>query len=387
MIRLDKWPGLVTNASPYAVPPGATVEQVNVQCVSPGQLTVRPGMQAVTLSANSGNTSPVARAFRYQSGSSEHIVYQSRSGQIFSSQFIGTAPGSATVPGAPTVSSVTGSTGTLTVTMAAPASNGGSAITGYEFQYRVVGAASWTSAGVSTTVTKVITGLIDGLRYEVRGAATNIAGIGGFSAASGPWVTLIVTPGAPVNVIATPGSAGQVTLTWQAPANDGGTTITGYQFQTAPDESGVWFYTTTAGNVLSFNVTGLGGASKYNFRVAAISSAGTGAYSAPSATVTTASSGSAPTTVGSFTATSGQTSIALSWGLPGSGSSTLVDYIVRYRLSSLPVSQASYWYTLPANRSYTITGLTPSTSYIVEVAGRNLGGVGTFSSLTRTTTS
>ena len=49
MIQIDKWAGLVTNASPYSIPPGATVEQINVQCLVPGQLTVRPGMQPVTM--------------------------------------------------------------------------------------------------------------------------------------------------------------------------------------------------------------------------------------------------------------------------------------------------------------------------------------------------
>lgn len=47
MIRISKWPGLVTAASPYAIPAGAAVEQLNAQSTTPGQITVRGGMQAV----------------------------------------------------------------------------------------------------------------------------------------------------------------------------------------------------------------------------------------------------------------------------------------------------------------------------------------------------
>lgn len=42
-----QWAGLVTNASPYALPPGAATEQVNLSSSTPGQLTVRGGMQVV----------------------------------------------------------------------------------------------------------------------------------------------------------------------------------------------------------------------------------------------------------------------------------------------------------------------------------------------------
>lgn len=45
-IRINKHAGLLTYASPYLIPPGATVEQTNMQCLLPGQLTVRGGMKA-----------------------------------------------------------------------------------------------------------------------------------------------------------------------------------------------------------------------------------------------------------------------------------------------------------------------------------------------------
>jgi hypothetical protein len=45
MLRISKWLGWVSAASPYILPAGGAVEQVNVCSTIPGQLTVRGGMQ------------------------------------------------------------------------------------------------------------------------------------------------------------------------------------------------------------------------------------------------------------------------------------------------------------------------------------------------------
>lgn len=49
-MRADSWGGLVTNASPFVVPIGAAVEQVNVGVNVPGVLRVRGGMRPVAMS-------------------------------------------------------------------------------------------------------------------------------------------------------------------------------------------------------------------------------------------------------------------------------------------------------------------------------------------------
>lgn len=48
MLRISKWGGVVTAVSPYVVPPGGAVEQINAQSLYPGQLTVRGGMAPVS---------------------------------------------------------------------------------------------------------------------------------------------------------------------------------------------------------------------------------------------------------------------------------------------------------------------------------------------------
>lgn len=80
MISIEKWAGLVTNASPYSLPPGAGVTQVNLQAINPGQLLVRPGLNAVTYSGSTG--SHVRSAIRYP-GASERVVWQDANGGIY----------------------------------------------------------------------------------------------------------------------------------------------------------------------------------------------------------------------------------------------------------------------------------------------------------------
>lgn len=71
MISIEKWSGLVTNASPYSLPGGACVRQVNLQCRAPGQLQTRGGLQAAVVTGES----QVVMAIRYSLGT-ERIIYQ-----------------------------------------------------------------------------------------------------------------------------------------------------------------------------------------------------------------------------------------------------------------------------------------------------------------------
>ena len=82
MIIIEKWAGLVTNASPYVIPPGSAVTQVNLQVLTPGRLSVRPGTVSVSFSTHTGSTSPIVRAFRYPR-STDSVVYQNAAGKIF----------------------------------------------------------------------------------------------------------------------------------------------------------------------------------------------------------------------------------------------------------------------------------------------------------------
>lgn len=82
MITITQWAGLATNASPYSIPPGAAVTQVNLQSIIPGSLSLRPGTAAVTFTAHSNDTANrVWSMARYPRGG-ENIVYQDAGGFI-----------------------------------------------------------------------------------------------------------------------------------------------------------------------------------------------------------------------------------------------------------------------------------------------------------------
>lgn len=53
-MEVKQWAGLVTNASPYILPPGAAAVQENLNCRTPGQLQVRDGMRLLTFGTGTG---------------------------------------------------------------------------------------------------------------------------------------------------------------------------------------------------------------------------------------------------------------------------------------------------------------------------------------------
>jgi hypothetical protein len=80
MIIIEKWAGLVTNASPYVIPPGAAVTQVNLQAIVAGRLAVRLGQNPVSFSSLTAGTAPIRSGIRYPDG--DAIIYQDGSGAI-----------------------------------------------------------------------------------------------------------------------------------------------------------------------------------------------------------------------------------------------------------------------------------------------------------------
>jgi hypothetical protein len=83
MITIDTWKGLVTNGSPYALPPGAAVVQTNFQCRRPGELSARGGQTAATFSTTAGCTVAIIEMFRCPIGASESVVVQGADGNIY----------------------------------------------------------------------------------------------------------------------------------------------------------------------------------------------------------------------------------------------------------------------------------------------------------------
>jgi hypothetical protein len=168
---------------------------------------------------------------------------------------------------------------------------------------------------------------------------------------------------------------------WTAPANDGGSAVTGYRVRVV-DAAGAQVGTlrsATAG-ARSLVVTGLVNGRAYRFQVAAVNAAGTSAYSARSNSLTPVGVASAPRigTASSGTA-GGAVNAVARWNPPtNTGGSALTGYqVVAVRMSSSAtnatvLSRRTSAVLAAGSRSYTFA--LPAGTYRFEIVARNARG-------------
>jgi hypothetical protein len=196
---------------------------------------------------------------------------------------------SATVPSAPLSVVGTGGNAKVALTWQAPASTGGSPITGYGVDYSSNGGTTWTTAiapsAALTARSYTVTGLTNGTPYVFRVVAANAVGAGPFSATSAAYTPAFTAPSAPTIVSVTPG-VGQVTVSWTPPADNGGAPIIRYALRLTPNNGATWplyaYPTVTVPPGTAYTWTGLTPGTTYKFQVIAQNSVGYGAYSAAS---------------------------------------------------------------------------------------------------------
>jgi hypothetical protein len=218
---------------------------------------------------------------------------------------------------------------------------------------------SKTSDGTGTvSYTSSLTGLAANTMYYVRAYATNSAGT-----AYGNEITFTTSavtstvPGVPTGVSATAGNT-QATITFTAPANNGGSAITGYTVTSSPGSF------TGTGSASPITVTGLTNGTAYTFTVTATNAIGTSVASSASNSVTPSTIPDAPT-IG--TATAGNAQAIISFTAPGSnGGSAITGYTV----TSSPGGVTGTGTGSPI----TVTGLTNGTSYTFTVIATNANG-------------
>src|ERR1019366_8871759 len=277
----------------------------------------------------------------------------------------------ATVPGAPTgVVGTKVSTTSASVSWTAPASDGGSVITGYKvIPYNVT--TSTGAATVASTSGATITGLTSGDDYTFRVVATNAVGD---SAASDPSTAILVAtvPGAPTGVVGTKVSTTSASVSWTAPASDGGSVITGYKVipYNVTTSTGAATVASTSGAT----ITGLTSGDDYTFRVVATNAVGDSAASDPSTAILVATVPGAPTgVVGTKVST---TSASVSWTAPASdgGSAITVYKVIPYNVTTNTDES-----TVASTSGATITGLTSWNQYTFRVVATNAVGDSTAS--------
>ncbi len=262
-----------------------------------------------------------------------------------------------TMPGAPTIGTATGGNASATVSWTAPADNGGLTIDSYTVTSSPDGkTCTWSTGPLSCSVS----GLTNGTSYTFTVTAHNTDGNSDPSAPSNA-VTPSTTPGAPTIGTATGGNA-SATVSWTAPADNGGLTIDSY---TVTASGGVNTCTWTTGP-LSCSVSGLTNGTSYTFTVTAHNADGNGLSSAPSNAVTPSTMPGAPT-IG--TATGGNASATVSWTAPADNGGLTID---SYTVTSSPDGKTCTWSTGPLSCS--VSGLTNGTSYTFTVTAHNTDG-------------
>lgn len=283
-------------------------------------------------------------------------------------------------PGAPT--NVVGTSGDrqVVVTWTAPSSAGTQPITDYHVEYSSDAGANWTrfADGVGTGTTATVTGLTNGTAYLFQVRAVNIRGESAW-AQSAASVTPLTAASAPTSVAGTRGDR-QVSLTWTAPADTGGSAITDYVVQFRTDVLGSSWQTFNDGTSTgtTATVTSLTNGTSYVFRVAAVTGFGTGAHSAESAAVMPLAAASAPTSVAG---TRGDRQVSLTWTAPSSnGGSAISDYVVEYRTDVVGSSWQMFNDGISTGTTATVTGLVNGTAYRFRVTAVTRFGQGASSS-------
>jgi hypothetical protein len=190
-----------------------------------------------------------------------------------------------------------------------------------------------------------------------------------------------VAPGAPTNVSAA-ARAGGATVTWTAPADDGGSPITGYKIQAVnpSDGAAVGAPVVVAGTVTSGDVTGLANdGTQYAFKVMATNAMGDGAPSEQSNTVTPAGAATPPGAPTIGTAVAGPKQATVNWLAPASnGGSTITQYQVRV-IDSRGRQVGGLRNAAGTATSLVVTGLNDGKAYRFQVRARNASGLSAYS--------
>ena len=182
----------------------------------------------------------------------------------------------------------------------------------------------------------------------------------------------ILNPGPPTGLSATAGN-GQVILSWNAPASDGGAAIIGYDLYPGTSSRGepASPVNTCLITGTSYTVSGLkNGTTYYYFTAEAVNRANLHGGASAEASATPVAPVTAPGAPSGLTATAGDAQVSLAWTAPGSdGGAAITGYRVYQGAGKKPVASV-------AGTSATVKGLTDGTTYSFTVTAVNQAGEG-----------
>ncbi len=271
-----------------------------------------------------------------------------------------TATPAAPVPGPPGNLRLTPGDGQILVEWAAPDVNA-AAVAGYGVWWTGDGGESWDADNSlsSTARSWTVTGLENGVEYEVDVYAWNAASYGNKSSAT---ATPVAPPDAPGNLRLTPGD-GEILVEWDEP-DDNGSPI--WRYRVLFDHGGWSRLEVVRSTDRSYSISGLDNGVEYEVEVEAVNAVGRGDASSDTATP------GVPDAPGTPRLTPGDAEIAVAWNTPDDNGAPITGYTLAWR------SEGGDWKTasLPDGEatSATIKGLVNGVEYEVTIQAHNSRG-------------
>jgi predicted phage tail protein len=277
--------------------------------------------------------------------------------------------------------SLTATTATLQWTPSAY--NGGSPITSKVITHTHNGVVITTNANHAETE-KTFYGLNPGTTYTFQIASVNAIGQSSKASVS-VTTTAASAPGTPRNFHRSATTTSTITLSWNAPNNNGGAAITSYKLEQEDSATNTWTLLQDA-NLFNKEVSNLVGKQSYNFRVTAVNSIGASATPA-SLTEVANFLPTGVTNLATPAALVTDDSITLTWDRSATQGHT---DITNYKLSYTPaggVAVTINYSNAPdqQSQSYQFLNLVQNTAYTFSVTEVNANGDSVAASVTQAT--
>ncbi|WP_449281833.1 fibronectin type III domain-containing protein [Leucobacter sp.] len=273
----------------------------------------------------------------------------------------GSNPLTASPAAAPPQPALTLTPGDTTVAVAASfPSDGGAPLT--RIEYSLDGGSTWLDTG-SLSGALLLTGRANGTPVEVRLRGVNAIGAGAVAVET---ATPRTVPGPPTDVV-TVGNTSSVEVAWQAPADDGGSPITGYTaYAYSSPSSTTPVASCTSTGAQACTIPGLANGTTYFVAVAAKNAAGTGPESVRRPSAMPLVRPGAPNLT-AVTAGDQRLTLTFAAGTAGDRPIQRYEYTVDGGTTWLPLGTGS-----PAN----VSGLVNGTLYSAQVRAVSEAGPG-----------